>query len=75
MTKRIAWLTLSCLMVVALVPASCRPAADPEGEGQTVRGTVIGREVPRADKKEEKKEVVEAPGPEEPQYGGRLVAG
>lgn len=69
MKKKIAWLILSCLIVVALVLASCRPAAVEE-EGRKVVGKVIEKK--EVVKEEAKKEVV--PTKEEPQYGGTLTA-
>ena len=36
MKKKIVWLTVSCLMVVSLVLASCAPAVVEEEEGETI---------------------------------------
>jgi len=68
MKKSIIWLFVSCLMVVALVLASCAPAA-PEEE----KPAPPAEEKP-APPKEEKpappKEEKPAPSPEVPRYGG-----
>jgi len=45
MSKRIVWLILSCLMVVALVLSSCT-AAPEVGEGQTIKGEVKEKPAP-----------------------------
>ena len=65
MKKRIAWLILSCLIVVALVLTSCGPAEEEEEEEtQTVVGTVEEVE------EEEEEEEEEVTAPTGPQYGG-----
>jgi len=68
MAKRILWLTMSCLIVVALVLASCGPAEEEEEEAETVVGEVEEEE-------EEEAEVVEvvAPEVEGPTYGGSIT--
>ena len=43
MAKKAVWLILSCLLVVALVLASCGPAEVEEEEGKTVVGEVEER--------------------------------
>jgi len=62
MKKRIVWLMVSCLMVAALLLASCGPAAEEE------EVVIPGEEEEVVPVEEE--EV--APGPEEPKYGGVL---
>ena len=59
MKRKIIWLIVSCLMVLALVLASCAPAV--------VEEEVVEEEV------EEVVEEAVAPGPEEPQYGGSVT--
>lgn len=66
MTRRIVWLVLSCLLVVALALASCGPAEVEEEEGKTVVGKVEEEE-------EEEEEAAVEPVSEEPQYGGTLT--
>jgi len=83
--KRIVWLMLSCLMAVALVLASCGPAAvEEEEEGKTVIGEVTEKEGAAVEEEEEEEEVVEA-GREMvtdpstgklvtvPEYGGKIT--
>jgi len=66
MKKKIAWLILSCLIVVTLVLVSCGPAEEEEEEeGQTVVGEVT--ELEEEEEEEEEEEVVDTSGP---QYGG-----
>jgi len=60
MKKKIVWLVVSCLMVLALVLASCAPA-------------VVEEEVAPPVEEEEVVEEVVAPGPEEPRYGGTIT--
>ena len=79
MKSKIVWLILSCLIVLALVLASCGPAAVEE-EGETVAGRVVEKEVKPEEEKEEpvsaKKEMItDALGRkvEKPQYGGTAV--
>ena len=78
MNKKVVWLVLSCLMVVALVLASCGPAAEEEEEGKVITGKVVEKE----EEVVEKEKVVEE-GPEmvrniqgklveKPQYGGTI---
>jgi peptide/nickel transport system substrate-binding protein len=78
MNKKIVWLALSFLMVVALVLASCGPAAEEE-EGKEIIGKVVEKE----EKVVEKEKAVEEEGPEmvrntlgqlveKPQYGGTI---
>ncbi len=66
MAKKIVWLTLSCLIVVALVLASCGPAEEEEEEAKTVVGEVEEEE-------EEEEEEVVAPKKEGPTYGGTIT--
>jgi peptide/nickel transport system substrate-binding protein len=47
MAKKAVWLILSCLLVVALVLASCGPAEVEEEEGKPVVGEVEEKEEPR----------------------------
>jgi len=83
MKKRIAWLTLSCLMAVSLVLASCAPAPVVTEEGETVitPGEEVVAEVELEEEVEEVAEVVAEAGPEmvlnaagkweeKPRYGG-----
>ncbi len=66
MKRKIIWLIVSCLMVLALVLASCAPAVVEEEE-EVVEEEVVEEEV---------EEVVEeevAPGPEQPRYGGSVT--
>jgi len=62
MKKRIAWLVVSCLMVLSLLMASCAPAVTEEEE-------VV---VPPEKEEEVVTEEEVAPSAEEPQYGGAL---
>jgi len=64
MKTKIGWLLLSCLMVLALVLASCRPA--PAEEEEVVTGKVVEKE---AVEKEEA-----PPAKEGPKYGGIIQA-
>jgi len=86
MFKKYVWLTISCLMVVALALSSCGPAAvEKEGEGTTVVGKVVEKEgtsveeeeaVAEKEPEEEGPEmVVDAFGKlvEKPQYGGIIT--
>lgn len=79
--KKIAWLTLSCLMAVALVLASCGPATVEKEEGKAVVGKVTEREAAVVEEKEEVAAEEEEAGKEmaqdwqgrmveKPQYGG-----
>lgn len=68
MKRKVVWLILSCLIVVALVLTSCGPAAE-EGEGKTVVGKVVEKEAPEVEKEEE----VVKPEEKGPQHGGTLV--
>jgi len=68
MYKKIVWLMLSCLMVVALVLTSCRPAAVEEKEE-----AVLPEEEEEVVPEEEEEEEVVVPAKEEPQYGGTLT--
>jgi len=70
MKSKAVWLILSCLMVTALVLASCGPAEVEEGEGKTIVGKVVEKEAPKVE--EEEKEVVTAK-PTGPQYGGVIT--
>jgi peptide/nickel transport system substrate-binding protein len=78
MGKKIVWLAVSCLIVVALVLASCAQEVEEEEEGKVVVG-----EVEEVEEEEEEEEVVEE-GPvmvrdvkgrlvEKPQYGGTVT--
>lgn len=82
MKGKAIWLILSCLMVAALVLASCQPAPTAETEGVTIKGQVVEKEAPKVEEEEEAG-VVEEKGPdmvldslgrmvEKPQYGGSL---
>lgn len=82
MKKRITWVTLSLLMVVALVLSSCQAATVEEEEAETVTGKVTETEAAVVDEEEEA--VVEEEGPvmvrdvkgrlvEKPQYGGTIT--
>jgi len=70
MKGKIVWVLLSCLMVAALVLASCGPAAVEEEEGKTITGKVVEKEAP---KEKEKEEVVVTPKKEGPFYGGTIT--
>ncbi len=79
MKKKIVWLILSCMIVVALVLASCGPAAVEEEEGKTVVGKVKEEKAPV---EEEEKVVEEGPEmvrdsfgnlKEKPRYGGTIT--
>jgi ABC-type transport system substrate-binding protein len=77
MSKKIVWLSLSCLMVVALVLASCGPAEEEEEEAKTVVGEVEVEEEEEeevAEEVAEKKMVENIAGKlvEKPQYGGTI---
>ena len=65
MKKKVIWIIMSCLIVLALVMTSCGPAAEEE-EGKTVTGKVVEKEAPV----EEEEEEVVIPPSGEPQYGG-----
>ena len=71
MKTRIIWVVLSCLMVVALVLASCGPAEE-KGEKETVKGETTKETIVVVEEKEEKKEEVAAVA-KGPQYGGSLT--
>jgi len=79
MFKKIVWVGICSLIVMALVLASCGPAETEEEEGQTITG-----EVTQPGEEEEEEAVVEDEGPEmvvdalgrlveKPQYGGSIV--
>lgn len=77
MHKKIVWLIISCLMVVALVLASCGPAEEEEEEAKTVVGEVEVEEEEEEEVAEEvaEKEMVEnilGKLVEKPQYGGTI---
>ena len=63
MKKKIIWLVLSCLMVAALVLASCAPAAVEEKEPQEVVGEVEEGEAPAVVPEEEEEEEAEEVAP------------
>jgi len=85
MKKRIAWVTLSLLIVVALVLSSCQPeTVEEEKETEEVVGQVIEKEAAKVEEEEEKETVTEEKGPEmvldvkgrlvdKPRYGGTLT--
>ncbi len=64
MTKKVLWLTISCLMALSLAIASCGPAVTEEEEEEEV---IIGEE-----EEEEEEQGGVVTGPEEPKYGGIL---
>jgi len=68
MKWKVVWLTLSVVLAVLLVAASCAPAETGE-EGKTVKGQVVEKEAPAVEEEEEEEEVVVAK-PTGPQYGG-----
>lgn len=72
MKNRIVWVVLSCLMVVALVLASCGPATVEEEEKKTVTGKVTEKEAPAVEEEEEA-EVVAPAKPTGPTYGGSIT--
>ena len=67
MKRRAVWLVFSCLLVTALVLASCGPAAEEAEEGKTVTGKVAEEE-----EKTTEEEVVSEEVEKGPQYGGTL---
>jgi len=72
--KKSMWILLACLLVAALVLASCQPAATTEEEeGTTVTGKVTEQEGPAVEEEKEKEEE-EGPAakPTGPQYGGEI---
>jgi len=85
--KRIAWLPLTLLMVVALVLSSCQTATvEEEKETETVAGKVIEKGAAAVEEEEEEEEeVVGEAGPEmvrdpstgkmveKPRYGGTII--
>ena len=73
MTKKIVWLMLSCLLVSALMLASCGPAAEEEGEVVLVEEEEVVTEEEEVVTEEEEEEEVVLPGKEEPIYGGTLI--
>ena len=85
MKRKIPWLVLSCLMVVALVLSSCQAATvEEEKETETVAGKVIEKETAEVEEEEEAAVVV-AEGAEmvrdpttgkmveKPRYGGTIT--
>ena len=68
MKRKVVWVLVSCLMVVALVLSSCGPAAEEE-EAKTITGKVTEKEAPE----EEEEEEVVVPKKEGPTYGGTLT--
>ena len=82
--RKIAWLTLTLLMVAALVLSSCQAATvEEEKKTETVAGKVTEKEAAKVEEEEVVEEEVEA-GPEmvrdvkgrlveKPQYGGTVV--
>ena len=68
MTKKIVWLALSCLIVLALVLASCGPAEEEE----EVVTEEEEEEVVTEEEEEEEEEIV-TPAAEEPIYGGTMT--
>ena len=83
--KKIAWLTLTLLMVAALVLSSCQAATvEEEKETETVTGKVTEKGAATAVEEEEEEVVVAEAGPEmvrdikgrlveKPQYGGTVT--
>lgn len=80
MKRKILWAVLSCLMVVALVLASCTSAPEVEEE-KTVEGEVVEKETPAVEEEEEE-EVAKGPEmilnawgelQEKPRYGGTIT--
>jgi peptide/nickel transport system substrate-binding protein len=68
--KKIIWISISLLMVLSLVIASCGPK-----EGEEAKITEEGGQVVTTkgeEEKEEEKDIV-SPGPEVPQYGGTIT--
>lgn len=78
MRRKLLWLVLSCLIVAALVLASCQPAPTGETEGQTVTGKVAEKAAPVTEDVEEEEEPVKetklATTATEPKYGGTLIS-
>jgi peptide/nickel transport system substrate-binding protein len=71
MNRKIAWLALSCLMVLSLVLASCGPAVEEEEEeGKTVVGKVTEVEEEEEEEEEEGYIITEVG---KPIYGGTGV--
>jgi len=71
MKRRVVWIIFSCLMVVAMVLASCAPAPVAEEEGKTVVGEVTEKEGAAVEEEEEEEVFTEVK--EGPQYGGTLT--
>ncbi len=71
MKKKFVWLTVSILMVLSLVIASCGPREGEEAKVTEEGGQVVTTKE-KAKEEEEEKELVE-PSIEEPQYGGTLT--
>ena len=69
MAKKILWLILSCLIVLALVLASCGPA---EEEEEVVTEEEEEEVITEEEEEEEEEEVV-TPAAEEPIYGGTMT--
>ena len=69
MKTKILWTILSCLMVVALVLASCRAPAE-VGEKEIIKGEVVEKEVVVEEEEVVTEEEVVAP--TGPQYGGTI---
>jgi len=73
MNKKIVWIIVSWLMVIALVLSSCRAAPPAEGEKEIIKGKVTEKEGKVEEEKVPvKEEEKEAPAVKEPQYGGTL---
>jgi peptide/nickel transport system substrate-binding protein len=68
MRKKILWVVITCLIVSAMVLASCGEEVE-EGEKTTIVGKVVEKEAPKV---EEEKEVVTTK-PTGPQYGGTIM--
>jgi peptide/nickel transport system substrate-binding protein len=71
MKRKIAWLTLSCVIVLALILASCGPAVEEEEGKKTVVGKVTEEEAEEEEKEviEEKIETIATT----PRYGGTIT--
>ena len=72
MSKKVLWVFLTLLTVMALILASCQPQTTTEEEGETtvIKGTISGTEAPPA-------KVVSSTGTfsEKPKYGGYITIG
>jgi len=69
--KKLVWLILSCLVVMALVLSSCTTTPAEENEGETITGEVTNPTDPDSETEQEGEETTTTP--TGPQYGGSLT--